>query len=58
MSPRPPAKRKRRGLPARPVMPPGVPETAASAPPAPAQASPDGDPVPEDIRKMLEAAYT
>jgi hypothetical protein len=50
-----PHRRKIRREPARDVTPPEVPEvvSATSAP-----AEPEVDPIPEHIRKMLEAAYT
>ena len=53
MKSRPP---KRRISPVRDMLPPEVPE-ASAAPPEPAK-EPDADPIPEHIRRMLEAAYT
>jgi len=47
---------KRRISPVRDMLPPEVPE-ASAAPPEPAK-EPDADPIPEHIRRMLEAAYT
>jgi hypothetical protein len=52
-----PNRRKIRREPARDVAPPEVPEVV-SAPPAPSPARPETDPIPEHIRRMLEAAYT
>ncbi|MBS0641567.1 MAG: hypothetical protein U1E70_21600 [Acetobacteraceae bacterium] len=50
-----PPRRKPRPAAPRKVMPSEVPETAKSAPqPPPA----DDDLLPDDLRKMLEAAYT
>jgi hypothetical protein len=48
---------KRRPIPKRqkPLPPPEVPE---SAKPAPAQTPPIDDILPDDIRKMIEAAYS
>ena len=55
MKPRPPRKPRTRREPARGTMPPEVPEVTA----APASAvAVEPDPIPEDIRRMLEAAYT
>lgn len=52
MKPRPPGRRK---PPTRPRLPPEVPEVTQAAPPA---AKDEADPIPEQIRRMLEAAYT
>jgi hypothetical protein len=52
MKPRPSPRRK---TPTRDVMPPDVPEVSSA--PAPA-AEKESDPIPEHIRRMLEAAYT
>jgi hypothetical protein len=38
-------------------MPPDVPEVSATPPSADAK-EPESDPIPEHIRRMLEAAYT
>jgi hypothetical protein len=50
MKPRPPRRRKPRD-----ILPQDVPEVATAAPPANDDKS---DPIPEHIRRMLEAAYT
>ena len=47
-----PARRK----PAKFAVPRDVPEVSAT--PAKPEPKPEADPIPEDIRKMLEAAYT
>jgi hypothetical protein len=50
---------KRRKVPREPVRttaPPEVPEVVSGSPPAPPKVEPD--PIPEHIRRMLEAAYT
>jgi hypothetical protein len=49
---RPPPRRK---LPARDLVPPEVPEYTSASSPA---ANDEADPIPEHIRRMLEAAYT
>ena len=53
VKPRPPRSRR---IAARDLVPPDVPEVSA-VPPSPAPKE-EPDPVPEQIRKMLEAAYT
>jgi hypothetical protein len=54
-----PSRRKPRATPARGVVPPEVPEAVKARPPSPAEAqSADADLLPDDLRKMLEAAYT
>ncbi len=45
-----------RRKPAKFAAPRDVPEVSAA--PAKPEAKPEADPIPEDIRKMLEAAYT
>ena len=55
MTHRPPRGRGTRRLPARDAAPPEVPEVSKPAQPEPAT---DGDPIPDHIRHMLEAAYT
>ena len=47
---------KRRKAPVRDVMPAEIPE--ASAPNTGPDKEPEADPIPEAIRRMLEAAYT
>ena len=55
MKPRPPHRRKIRREPVRTIAPPEVPEvTPKTASPAEAET----DPIPDHIRRMLEAAYT
>jgi len=44
-----------RNVPARDVIPPDVPEVVATPASEPREAT---DPIPEHIRRMLEAAYT
>jgi hypothetical protein len=56
MKPRPPNRRKIRQTPARDAFPPDVPEAVST--PAPPPSANDADPIPEHIRRMLEAAYT
>jgi hypothetical protein len=51
-----PNRRKVPREPARTAPPPEVPEVVSAAPPSPPKAEPD--PIPDHIRKMLEAAYT
>ncbi len=51
-----PSRRKARSSPGRVVLPPEVPEAVKADQPATAQ--PDADLLPDDLRKMLEAAYT
>ncbi len=50
------AKRRARSKPGRAALPPEVPEAADPNPPK--AASEDDDVLPDEIRKMLEAAYT
>lgn len=50
------AKRRARSKPGRAALPPEVPEAAEPNPPK--AASEDDDVLPDEIRKMLEAAYT
>lgn len=52
MKPRPPNRRK---LPTRDVIPPDVPEVTSAVAPL---TDDEPDPIPEHIRRMLEAAYT
>jgi hypothetical protein len=51
-----PNRRKVPREPARAAAPPEVPEVVIATPPAPPKTEPD--PIPEHIRRMLEAAYT
>lgn len=51
-----PPRRKPRPTAGRPALPPEVPE--AAKPTAPPAAASDDDLLPDDLRKMLEAAYT
>jgi hypothetical protein len=53
-----PSRRKARSMPGRVGLPPEVPEAAKADQPAPETAQPDADLLPDDLRKMLEAAYT
>jgi hypothetical protein len=52
VKPRPPQRRK---PPARDALPPDVPEVVSEALPV---TEDENDPIPEHIRRMLEAAYT
>jgi len=52
VKPRPSPRRK---PPIRDVLPPDVPEVVSAAAPV---AEDEADPIPEHIRRMLEAAYT
>jgi hypothetical protein len=54
VKPRPPRPRKKS---VRDTIPPEVPEVAGASPPENAK-EPEPDPIPEHIRRMLEAAYT
>ena len=51
-------RRKSRGAPNRRTLPAEVPETTKSDQPALEAEPPDADVLPEELRKMLEAAYT
>lgn len=52
-----PSRRKPKPMPGRRVLPPEVPEAAQPAPPAAGKSTED-DALPDDLRRMLEAAYT
>jgi hypothetical protein len=45
-------------VPTRADFPPEVPEAVKANKPAPAKEQPDTDLLPDDLRRMLEAAYT
>ncbi len=53
-----PSRRKPRSAANRSVLPPEVPETVKADVPATASQATDSDLLPDDLRKMLEAAYT
>jgi len=53
-----PSRRKTRSGLGRVGLPSEVPETVKADQPVPETAQPDTDPLPDDLRKMLEAAYT
>ena len=52
-----PSRRRPRSLPARVDLPPQVPEVAKADKPTPAEGQAEADLLPDDLRKMLEAAY-
>ena len=51
-------RRKPRRTPAHAALPPDVPEAAKADAPTSGAQPPDADDLPDDLRKMLEAAYT
>jgi len=58
MKPRPRSKSKTRRHAIRDIVPPDVPEVISAPAPAVTASNAESDPIPEHIRKMLEAAYT